>query len=171
MLVFRCCWTLIHSPTATISASQTSARVGETLDFDGSGSVDNDGSIASYAWDTGDGQTASGAQVSHVWTNPGAYTVTLTVTDDQGATASATVSVTVAGVDSAPPVVSLAAVDFTGTVDDPVIASVQAGTQSVPVTSGSFAFAATLSATPQTISVSAVDAAGNTATRTLDVVP
>src|SRR5699024_7393807 len=57
--------------------------------FDGSGSQDPDGSIASYEWDFGDGDTASGASVEHTYDAAGDYSVTLTVTDDRGATARA----------------------------------------------------------------------------------
>ncbi|MBW3582520.1 MAG: S8 family serine peptidase, partial [Euryarchaeota archaeon] len=53
--------------------------------FDGTGSSDKDGTIASYAWDFGDGSTGSGATVSHSYGAEGTYTVTLTVTDDGGA--------------------------------------------------------------------------------------
>lgn len=52
--------------------------------FDGTGSFDTGGSIASYAWDFGDGMSAMGAVVSHAYSMAGLYTVTLTVVDDDG---------------------------------------------------------------------------------------
>lgn len=52
-------------------------------------STDADGSIASWDWDMGDGTTLSGDAVTHDYAAAGDYTVTLTVTDDQGAPASA----------------------------------------------------------------------------------
>jgi PKD repeat protein len=55
--------------------------------FDATGSSDPDGTIASYAWDFGDGSTGSGRTLSHAYVVPGYYPVTLTVTDDAGATA------------------------------------------------------------------------------------
>jgi hypothetical protein len=58
------------------------------------GSYDPDGTITSYEWDFGDGTTDSGGTVTHEFTT-GTYTVTLTVTDDDGATDSDTVVVTV----------------------------------------------------------------------------
>ena len=57
---------------------------------------DPDGSIASYAWNFGDGSTRpSGVSVSHSFTKVGSYTVRVEVTDNQGAKASASVTVNV----------------------------------------------------------------------------
>ncbi|MDX1661429.1 MAG: PKD domain-containing protein, partial [Gemmatimonadota bacterium] len=78
-------------PTASFTYTCTDL----SCDFDGSGSTDSDGTIASYAWDFGDGNTASGQTVSHTYANDGTYTVTLTVTDDDGATGSDSQDVTV----------------------------------------------------------------------------
>ena len=49
----------------------------------------------SYAWDLGDGATASTAEVTHTYTAAGVYTAVLTVTDARGATARRTVQITV----------------------------------------------------------------------------
>src|SRR5699024_2369283 len=70
--------------------------------FDGAGSQDPDGSIASYEWDFGDGDTASGASAEHTYDAAGDYTVTLTVTDDRGATDTTTRDVTVTKDNQAP---------------------------------------------------------------------
>ncbi|MFJ3792320.1 collagenase [Kitasatospora sp. NPDC090091] len=59
-------------------------------------STDPDGRIASRAWDFGDGTTSTAANPTKWYTAAGTYTVTLTVTDDKGATARTSQSVTVA---------------------------------------------------------------------------
>ncbi|MDZ7754664.1 MAG: S8 family serine peptidase [Gammaproteobacteria bacterium] len=79
------------APTAVISYTCKDLA----CDFDGADSSDSDGSISVYAWDFGDGSTASGQSVSHTYGAEGTYTVTLTVTDDDGATGSEQQDVTV----------------------------------------------------------------------------
>ena len=59
------------------------AWVNRTVNFDGSNSYDPDGSISSWRWSFGDGETASGETVSHTYQEPGSYTVTLTVRDNR----------------------------------------------------------------------------------------
>ena len=63
--------------------------------MNGSTSSDPDGTVASYAWDFGDGGTATGVTASHPFGSAGTYPVKLTVTDDKGATNSTTQQVTV----------------------------------------------------------------------------
>ena len=64
-------------------------------DFDGTTSTDSDGTIVSYAWDYGDGFTETGAVVSHTYEFVGVYSVTLVVTDDDGATGTLVFPVTI----------------------------------------------------------------------------
>ena len=93
-------------PIANAGPDQT-LLVGESVNFDGSGSSDPDGTIVSYEWDfdagvdsDGDGDPtndadATGVTASHIYANAGTYTVTLTVTDDDGATGTDTATITV----------------------------------------------------------------------------
>jgi TolB protein len=60
-------------------------------------STDSDGLIVSYDWDFGDGGTSSARNPSYTYAEPGQYTVTLIVTDDDGATATVTQDITVCG--------------------------------------------------------------------------
>jgi serine protease len=58
-------------------------------------SSDSDGSVASYAWDFGDGNSSTAQNPVHGYAADGSYDVTLTVTDDEGASSSDTQTVTV----------------------------------------------------------------------------
>lgn len=69
-------------------AAFTTSISGLTATFNGSSSSDSDGTIASYAWELGDGNKASGAVVNHTYAKAGVYTVKLSVTDNKGAIAS-----------------------------------------------------------------------------------
>jgi hypothetical protein len=77
-------------PPRALASGPLTAFVGETVEFDGSASSDPSGpnQIAEYHWSFGDGAQASSAlpAVSHVYSSPGAYTVSLTVTNKQGVT-------------------------------------------------------------------------------------
>jgi len=81
---------LNRAPVASFTESATTVRTGEVIYFDASGSYDSDGVIVSYFWDFGDGTNASGVVVDHAYADDGTYTVTLRVTDNDGATATAT---------------------------------------------------------------------------------
>lgn len=76
-----------QKPKAVISADQTK---GLTVSFSGAQSTDPDGSIVKYEWNFGDGSTGSGSDAQHTYTRQGSYTVSLQVTDNNGATATAT---------------------------------------------------------------------------------
>ena len=81
-----------QAPTASFTYSCTDLSCSFT-----DTSSDSDGSIASHAWTFGDGGSSSAADPSHTYGADGTYTVTLTVTDDDGATDASSQSVSVAG--------------------------------------------------------------------------
>jgi PKD repeat protein len=80
-------------PVAYATATPASGYAPLPVTFNGSASVDPDGTIASYAWNFGDGSTGSGPIGQHTYQSPGSYTATLTVTDSRGAAASVLVAV------------------------------------------------------------------------------
>ena len=73
------------------------------------GSTDSDGTVVAWEWSFGDGEISDLASPSHVYAGPGAYTVSLGVTDDGGTTTSTSRQVTV----SLPPGNSAPAAGFT----------------------------------------------------------
>jgi hypothetical protein len=80
-------------PVATLSYLNDYAPI--AVRFDGSSSSD-DGTIMRYQWDFGDGSSGEGMVVEHTYENPGQYSATLTVHDDQDLSAtSQTLSVEV----------------------------------------------------------------------------
>ncbi len=81
-------------PTVSLVLSPATGEIPLAVAFSGENSTDPDGSIVSYAWDFGDGTAANTATAGHTYTIAGIYTVTLTVTDNMGATATAQSTVT-----------------------------------------------------------------------------
>jgi len=87
-------------------------------------STDPDGTITAYNWTFGDGTSATAQNPSHSYAAAGSYTVTLKVTDDQGATGSTSQTVTVTRPNQ-PPTASFTyscnglTCSFTSTSNDP----------------------------------------------------
>ena len=65
---------------AAFSANPTSGIYPLTVDF----TDESTGTITSWSWDFGDGETSTEQNPSHTYTNPGTYTVALTLTDAGG---------------------------------------------------------------------------------------
>ncbi|MEX0406578.1 PKD domain-containing protein [Aquibium sp. LZ166] len=75
--------TVNAAPTAVV-AGNGAVEVDQPLELSAAGSRDPDGGIAEYRWDFGDGGTAAGVEVRHIWREPGRYRASLTVSDGTG---------------------------------------------------------------------------------------
>lgn len=71
-----------RSPQARFNLVKNLIAVDESVSMDANGSIDSDGEIVGYYWDFGDGSKAEGISTSHRYSQPGKYTVQLTVRDD-----------------------------------------------------------------------------------------
>ena len=100
-----------QAPTADAVADLLAGKAPLAVQFDGTGSTDGDGSIVSYAWDFGDGDSSTIAEPAHTFA-AGTHTVVLTVTDDSGATDTA--SVTIVASPNTPPTAAVNADVQTG---------------------------------------------------------
>ncbi|WCB96247.1 hypothetical protein DSM104299_05004 [Baekduia alba] len=88
---------LATPPTVDFSAAPTTARVSQSIGFTAAASGNDGATIASLAWSFGDGATGGGASTAHAYGATGDYGVTLTATDSNGETASASHGVHVVG--------------------------------------------------------------------------
>ena len=116
-------------PNAQFTATPLSGQAPLTVTVDASASSDDDGTIASYAWDFGEGNTGTGSTTSHTYSADGVYTITLTVTDNQGATDNVSATITVSSGGSTETTVTLqdGLNNYTGTRDT-YLSSPQAST-------------------------------------------
>ena len=89
-----------RAPNASIIGPDVTSE-GVTVEFSANAS-DTDGDVVNYNWSFGNGHYGVGETVTHEYTAPGIYNVTLTVADDDGATATATHELTV--IKNLPPV-------------------------------------------------------------------
>jgi OOP family OmpA-OmpF porin len=100
-----------QAPQARASATPSRGTAPLSTELRGVGS-DADGTVVDYAWDFGDGSKGKGERVTHVYQRPGAYTATLTVTDDDGLTGQASVPITAGEVAREPARIVLRGVNF-----------------------------------------------------------
>jgi PKD repeat protein len=77
-----------RTPVAAMSVAEGMQRAMIPVQFSAEGSSDVDGSIVAWQWEYGDGATGEGESPLHTYEAAGSYVVRLTVTDDNGATAS-----------------------------------------------------------------------------------
>jgi PKD repeat protein len=97
-------------PTCTFTIGQDPIGVGDTASFDASGSADVDGTIVDFTWNFGDGSakvsTGTDPTTTHQYNTAGTFTITLTVTDNDGNKTSCTDTIVVGA--NPPPVCVIA---------------------------------------------------------------
>ncbi|WP_375446066.1 PKD domain-containing protein [uncultured Fibrella sp.] len=109
--VFQLSYTDNQPPTASLQTDKTYGGSPLQIQFDGSASVDPEGTYLTYAWNFGDGSALStDVSPTHTYTVSGiqAYTATLTVTDAGGASTQKTKLISV---NNTPPVVQSTSLD------------------------------------------------------------
>lgn len=104
-----------HPPTVNITTNTSNGTAPLTVNFTGN-CTDTDGSCTSYTWNFGDGTpTINQANPSHTFSNAGTYNITLTVADDDGATAQAAYTITATTAVNQAPVATVSASPANGT--------------------------------------------------------
>ncbi len=135
-------------PVADFTATPLGGDAPLHVAFDGSASTD-DGSLTAYDWDFGDGAGGTGATTNHDYAG-GTWTASLTVTDDDGNTCTATRSIVSNGGFS---VGDVSVDESAGTATFTVVRSGgAAATVDVSVVPGSASAPADYTATPATLS-------------------
>lgn len=84
-----------RKPVVEIDATPTSGLAPLAVTFSSAGSYEPDGDNFTYFWDFKDGATSSDANPSHTYTVNGSYDATLTITDEFGASAAKSITITV----------------------------------------------------------------------------
>ena len=115
-------------PTASFDANPRNPSLNEAVTFDAGQSTDPDGTIAGYEWEivNTDGpdeslvETATGQLFTHTFTEPGTYAVRLAVTDNNGATGTSTLEISL---EDGGPVAKIEAPDDPVPVDQEVTVS------------------------------------------------
>jgi len=89
-------------PRVEIRSVPSSPTVGQAITFLGTACIDPDGEIVRYVWTLGDGSSFAARNVQHVFAAAGTYTVSLSVTDSRGASATTALAFVVGGSSGTP---------------------------------------------------------------------
>ena len=127
-----------QAPVAIASATPELGDAPLEVTFTGSTSTD-DVAVVTYAWDFGDGGTSDQADPVYTYNTPGSYDAVLTVTDGEGLTDMATITITV-NTPNAPPVALAEATPESGLVPLEVTFTGSNSTDDVGIVSYSWDF-------------------------------
>lgn len=172
-------------PTASFTVDDSTPVRGQIVNFDASASTDPDpgGSITSYEWNFGDGNTTTVTinTITHKYTTIGSYTITLKVTDITATTGTTTMVIAVV---NQPPVISVTAdktvatpgelitvtLAYSDADGDPLTVTVNWGDGTVDPVTGNAASHAYTDRAGFTIAVTAEDGQGDPVSRTIHVI-
>jgi PKD repeat protein len=126
--------TVDNLPPSVTVANSFSGRAEWQVQFAAQGTDPGpfDAANLMYAWNFGDGTTGAGAAPTHTYANPGTYSVTVTVTDPHGATASATTTASIANLGPAASYIVTPYDNIPNFGANPTIVSVKSGSWSDP---------------------------------------
>lgn len=150
----------VNTPPVADINGPYSGVTNSAVSFSSAGSNDPDGTISSYLWNFGDGSTSGSQNPSHTYTSAGTYNVSLTVTDNEGATDNATTSATITTVTQ--PVLTTITVT-PGTASISVNATQQFSAQGYDQNNNPMSVSFNWSATGGTINANGLYTAGTTA--------
>ncbi|MEJ2455566.1 MAG: PKD domain-containing protein [Candidatus Thiodiazotropha sp.] len=108
-----------NQPPVADANGPYSGTAGVAISFSSGGSSDSDGSIVGFSWSFGDGTGSSQANPTHTYSAAGSYSVSLTVTDNGGATGSDITSASVAAAPNQAPTAD-ANGTYSGTTGNPI---------------------------------------------------
>jgi len=89
-------------PEAKFNLSNQKIKVDQSIEFDGSLSIDPDGDQIIYHWDFGDGSDGDEIKETHIFETSGSFNIILTVTDSEGLADASTKQVVVSLSDESP---------------------------------------------------------------------
>jgi len=99
--------TIFKAPIATFTYYPQITCVNRTVFFNASGSYDPDGDIVLYKWDFGDNTTSLEPTAIHAYNRSEIYSVTLTISDDDGFTSTIQKNIIVLSKDTTPPTIKI----------------------------------------------------------------
>ncbi len=100
VLTAGCTSISVTKPRASLTGYPNEITSGEAVNFDARESTTSEGVITSFVWDFGDGNTSETLVgfTSHVYYEPGKYSITVIVTNSEGGEDSATTDIFVNGI-------------------------------------------------------------------------